>query len=155
VHLVTTGRVVEWRGPAPFSYLPLSAEQSADVREVAALATYGWGVIPVVARVGDVEFTTSLFPEDGRHLLPLKAAVRAPQGITTGDEVMAEAFGPQKLTVISVPGVSLPARELQQLGVARVSTGPFTQRVALTALQDAAAAVVGGGTLPEGTRALN
>ena len=39
--------------------------------------------------------------------------------------------------------------------VARVSTGPFTQRVALTALQDAVAAVVGGGTLPEGTRSLN
>jgi hypothetical protein len=36
-----------------------------------------------------------------------------------------------------------------------VSTGPFTQRVALTALQDAVAAVVGGGTLPEGTRSLN
>jgi 2-methylisocitrate lyase-like PEP mutase family enzyme len=46
-------------------------------------------------------------------------------------------------------------RELQELGVARVSTGPFTQRVALTALQDAALAVVSGGTLPEGTRALN
>jgi len=57
--------------------------------------------------------------------------------------------------VISVPGVSLPARELQDLGVARVSTGPFTQRVALTALQDAATALFAGGALPEGTRALN
>jgi 2-methylisocitrate lyase-like PEP mutase family enzyme len=46
-------------------------------------------------------------------------------------------------------------RELQQLGVARVSTGPFTQRVALTALQDAATALVTGGTLPASTRALN
>jgi hypothetical protein len=36
-----------------------------------------------------------------------------------------------------------------------VSTGPFTQRVALTALQDAVAGMVAGGTLPEGTRALN
>ena len=57
--------------------------------------------------------------------------------------------------MISVPGVSLPARELQELGVARVSTGPFTQRVALTALQDATVEIVGGGTLPEGTRPLN
>jgi 2-methylisocitrate lyase-like PEP mutase family enzyme len=32
-----------------------------------------------------------------------------------------------------MPGVSLPARELQDLGVARVSTGLLTQRVALTA----------------------
>ena len=78
-------------------------------------------------------------------------------GLLARDEIkaVADAFGPQKLTVISVPGVSLPTAELQELGVARVSTGPFTQRVALTALQDAAAAVVGGGTLPESTRALN
>ncbi len=54
-----------------------------------------------------------------------------------------------------MPGASLPVRELQELGVARVSTGPFTQRVALTALQDATAALLAGGTLPEGTRALN
>src|SRR3954452_4676209 len=64
-------------------------------------------------------------------------------------------LGPQKLSVISAPGVSLSVSELEDLGVARVSTGPFTQRVALTALQDAAVAMVGGGTLPENTRALN
>jgi 2-methylisocitrate lyase-like PEP mutase family enzyme len=57
--------------------------------------------------------------------------------------------------VISVPGKSLPVRELEELGVARVSTGPFTQRVALTALQDATAELLAGGVLPEGTRTLN
>jgi 2-methylisocitrate lyase-like PEP mutase family enzyme len=46
-------------------------------------------------------------------------------------------------------------RELEALGVARVSTGPFTQRVALTALQDATAELLAGGALPAGTRNLN
>lgn len=41
------------------------------------------------------------------------------------------------------------------MGVARVSTGPFSQRVALTALQDAAAELFAGGSLPEGTRDLS
>ncbi|WP_233496070.1 isocitrate lyase/phosphoenolpyruvate mutase family protein [Geodermatophilus sp. TF02-6] len=50
-----------------------------------------------------------------------------------------------------MPGASLPAREMQELGVARASTGPFTQRVALTALQDATAEMVAGGTLSPGT----
>ena len=69
---------------------------------------------------------------------------------------LVDALGPRKLSVISVPGRSLPVRELQELGVARVSTGPFTQRVALTALQDARRRrSSAGGTLPEGTRALN
>ena len=82
-----TGRVIEWRGPAPYYYLPVPEEESADIREVAAMATYGWGVIPVVARIGDVEFETSLFPKDGGYLLPLKDAVRKPQQITDGDEI--------------------------------------------------------------------
>ncbi|MCU1607139.1 MAG: putative carboxyvinyl-carboxyphosphonate phosphorylmutase [Modestobacter sp.] len=71
------------------------------------------------------------------------------------DDAVVDALGPRKPTGLSVPGASLPARELQELGVARVSTGPFTQRVALTALRDATAAIVAGGTLPESALALN
>jgi 2-methylisocitrate lyase-like PEP mutase family enzyme len=93
----------------------------------------------------------------GRAFLEAGAPVVFVPGLVVRDEIklLVEAFGERKLTVISVPGRSLPARELEALGVARVSTGPFTQRVALTALQDAAAAFNAGGTLPEDTRALN
>lgn len=93
----------------------------------------------------------------GRAFLEIGAPVVFVPGVVDREDVEAlvDAFGPQKLSVISVPGRSLPVRELEQLGVARVSTGPFTQRVALTALQDATAELVAGGVLPEGTRALN
>jgi 2-methylisocitrate lyase-like PEP mutase family enzyme len=93
----------------------------------------------------------------GRAFLDAGAPVVFVPGAITAEEIgaLVEGLGPQKLSVISVPGRSLPVSELQALGVARVSTGPFTQRVALTALQDAVAAVIGGGTLPAGTRALN
>ncbi|MEU9389933.1 DUF1905 domain-containing protein [Streptomyces sp. NPDC048324] len=87
MELAFTGRVIEWRGPAPYYFVALPDEESADVREVAASATYGWGVVPVEARVGEVAFTTSLFPKDGGYLLPLKNAVRVPQGMAAGDEV--------------------------------------------------------------------
>src|SRR3954471_19667611 len=93
----------------------------------------------------------------GQAFLEAGAPVVFVPGAILRDEIVAlvDALGPQKLSVISVPGHSLPVSELAALGVARVSTGPFTQRVALTALQDAVAAVVAGGTLPAGTRALN
>ena len=90
MELVFAGRVVEWRGPAPFYFVPVPDRECADLREVAALASYGWGVIPVAARVGGVAFTTSLFPRDGGYLVPLKAAVRRPQGLTAGDDVTVE-----------------------------------------------------------------
>ena len=87
MELAFTGRVIEWRGPAPYYFVRVPSQESADIQEVAALATYGWGVIPVEARIGETAFETSLFPKDGGYLLPLKVAVRRPQGLTEGDDV--------------------------------------------------------------------
>jgi len=88
--LVFTGRVIEWRGPAPYYFVPVPDEEAAAIQEVAAMATYGWGVIPVRARIGEVAFTTSLFPKNGGYLLPLKDAVRKPHGLTKDDDVTVE-----------------------------------------------------------------
>ncbi|MFF4014927.1 DUF1905 domain-containing protein [Streptomyces sp. NPDC001843] len=90
MELFFTGQVIEWRGPSPYYFVAVPDEQSADIREVAVTATYGWGVIPVEARIGGSVFTTSLFPRDGRYLLPLKTAVRKPQSLSAGDEVSVE-----------------------------------------------------------------
>jgi hypothetical protein len=90
VTFLFAGQVIEWRGPAPYYFVPVPAEECADIREVAAMATYGWGVIPVEARIGGIAFTTSLFPKDDGYLLPLKNAVRTPQGLAAGDDVTVE-----------------------------------------------------------------
>ncbi|MEU6213139.1 DUF1905 domain-containing protein [Streptomyces sp. JL4002] len=90
MHVVFVSRVIEWRGPAPYYFVPVPEEESADVRQVAAMATYGWGVVPVEARMGEVAFETSLFPRDGGYLLPVKNAVRTPLGLAAGDEVTVE-----------------------------------------------------------------
>ena len=84
------GRVIEWRGPAPYYYVCVPGDVSAEISEVAASVSYGWGVIPVEARIGEVTFTTSLFPKDGRYLLPLRDAVRRPEGIAVDDEVRVQ-----------------------------------------------------------------
>jgi 2-methylisocitrate lyase-like PEP mutase family enzyme len=67
---------------------------------------------------------------------------------------LVDAFGPQKLSVIGVPGVPSLAR-LEELGVARVSYGPMSQRVALTALQELVEEIHRGGGVPSTMRALN
>ena len=90
MQLVFNGTVVEWRGPSPYFFVPVPDQESADIREVAAMATYGWGVIPVDARIGEISFETSLFPKDGGYLLPLKNAVRTPNGLAPGDAVTVE-----------------------------------------------------------------
>ncbi|MEU0968593.1 DUF1905 domain-containing protein [Streptomyces sp. NPDC005917] len=90
MQLAFGGQVVEWRGPAPYYFVPVPEDESEDIRAVAAMASYGWGVIPVEARIGGVVFETSLFPKDGGYLLPLKSAVRKPEGISAGDHVRVE-----------------------------------------------------------------
>ncbi|MFJ7077140.1 DUF1905 domain-containing protein [Streptomyces sp. NPDC098781] len=90
MELAFSGPVIEWRGPAPYYFVRVPDEEAADIQEVAAMATYGWGVIPVGVRIGDLDFETSLFPKDGGYLLPLKNAVRKPQGLAAGDEVAVQ-----------------------------------------------------------------
>jgi 2-methylisocitrate lyase-like PEP mutase family enzyme len=67
---------------------------------------------------------------------------------------LVDALGPQRLTLIGVPGVPALAR-LQELGVARVSYGPLSQNVALTALQELVEEVHRGGGVPSTMRVLN
>jgi hypothetical protein len=81
------GLVVEWRGPAPFYFVAIPEDESADIKFAAKGMEY-WGQLPVVVRIGDTEFTTALFPKDGRYLLPLKDAVRTVATIDV-DQVVA------------------------------------------------------------------
>lgn len=67
---------------------------------------------------------------------------------------LVDALGPQRLTMIGIPGVPSLAR-LQELGVARVSYGPMSQNVALTALQELVEDVHRGGGVPSTMRMLN
>lgn len=84
------GPVIEWRGPSPYYYVAVPASVSAEIHDVSASVTYGWGAIPVETRIGKTAFTTSLFPKDGRYLLPLRDAVRKLEGIALDDEVRIE-----------------------------------------------------------------
>lgn len=80
------GEVVEWRGPAPFHFVPLPPDEADLIDEVKAEIAY-WGVIPVTARLGATSFTTSMFPREGTYFLPLKDAVRRAEGVGLGDVV--------------------------------------------------------------------
>ncbi len=85
--LAFRGEVVFWRGPAPFYFVRLPGDPAAAVHAVSRIATYGWGCIPVSARIGDSEFGTALFPKDGGYLLPIKAVVRKAEHLEQGDVV--------------------------------------------------------------------
>ena len=82
--------IVEWRGPAPYLFLAVPLEHVAEIRCAARLASYGWGCVPVTARIGETDFTTALFPRDGSYLLPVKAAVQRAERLGPGDQAHVE-----------------------------------------------------------------
>lgn len=67
---------------------------------------------------------------------------------------LVDGLGKGKLSVIGVPG-ALSAKEYEELGVARISYGPWTQRYALTALEQLTTSLYGGGVVPAETKMLN
>lgn len=81
------GDVIEWRGPAPYVWVRLPEPAADQVAAQAAPATYGWGAIPVDARIGDTTWETSLLPKDGGYVLPVKVVVRRAEQVAVGDRL--------------------------------------------------------------------
>jgi hypothetical protein len=85
-HAVQCNRVpVAWAGTVLLVGLP--EHSGTYVRTEAAEASYGWGAIPLRARIGATEWETSLLPKNGGYLLPVKAAVREREQFGDGDMV--------------------------------------------------------------------
>ena len=82
-----TGEIVYWRGPSPFYFVPVADDEAEDIQDLSRDLTYGWGCIPVTAKIGRTTFTTSLFPKDGGYLVPVKVAVRKAEKLELGQSV--------------------------------------------------------------------
>ena len=81
------GPMIEWRGPSPFYFVPIPEGSSKKIKAMAAQLTYGWGVIPVLGRIGKTDFSTALIPKDGLYYLPIKNAVRFAENLEVCCEV--------------------------------------------------------------------
>lgn len=82
-----SGKIWFWKGPAPWFFVTVPEQQCRDLRGVSGFVTYGWGMIPARARIGETEWKTSLFPKDGSYIVPIKASVRKAEQLGEGDEV--------------------------------------------------------------------
>jgi hypothetical protein len=81
------GVIFYWRGPSPFLFVAVPEEPSREIKAISASITYGWGVIPVHVRIGKTEWKTSLFPKDGRYLVPIRKSVQKSEDLEVDDNV--------------------------------------------------------------------
>ena len=87
MHIEFTGEIWYWRGPAPFYFVTVPAEQCRELKAISGHVTYGWGMIPATVQIGATTWKTSLFPKDGRYLVPLKDSVRKAEDLQEGATV--------------------------------------------------------------------
>lgn len=70
-----------WRGPAPFHFVTVPEPEAEELKAVAGLVTYGWGMIPATVTIGQTTYKTSLWPKNGSYIVPLKDQVRRAENI--------------------------------------------------------------------------
>ncbi|NUR95515.1 MAG: DUF1905 domain-containing protein [Kribbellaceae bacterium] len=80
------GEIWYWRGPAPWYFITVPEEECGYFEAEAGQVSYGWGMTPVTAEIGGSVWETSMFPKDGRYILPVKAAVRRAEDLDDGDQ---------------------------------------------------------------------
>ena len=80
-----SGELWFWRGPAPWHFITVPDEECGALEAASRSVSYGWGMIPVTARIGKTGWTTSLFPKEGRYVVPVKAWVRKAEALELGD----------------------------------------------------------------------
>jgi hypothetical protein len=85
VELSFSGEMWFWRGPSPYHFVTVPDPESAELEAVSTSVSYGWGMIPVGARINGTTWTTSLFPKDGGYIVPVKDAVRRAEALEVGD----------------------------------------------------------------------
>ncbi|MEV4348502.1 DUF1905 domain-containing protein [Actinoplanes sp. NPDC049596] len=81
------GEIWFWRGPAPWHFVTVPEDECREIEAASSLVSYGWGMIPVAARIGATGWTTSLWPKDGRYIVPIKTDVRRKEGLDVGETV--------------------------------------------------------------------
>lgn len=82
-----SGEIWYWRGPSPFHFVTVPDPESEEIKDISGFVTYGWGMIPVHVRIGSTEWTTALWPKDGRYIVPIKDVVRRAEKLDLGDMV--------------------------------------------------------------------
>jgi hypothetical protein len=87
MNLELRGEIWFWKGPAPWYFVSVPDRECRELAAASRFVSYGWGMIPVSARIGTTEWKTSLFPKDGRYVVPVKATVREAETLEVGDTV--------------------------------------------------------------------
>jgi len=87
-----TSVLTDWEASkAVWVFATVPVDEADEIRDIVPTKR-GFGSVRVRARIGDVEWRTSIFPDSktGTYVLPLKKDVRKKAGVDLGDTIDLE-----------------------------------------------------------------
>jgi Domain of unknown function (DUF1905) len=91
--ILASGPLWRWQPNPPakaaWFFMTIDGQTAAEIRYEALGRMGGFGSIKVAVTIGETRWYTSLFPhkESGGFLLPVKATIRAAEGLFEGDDL--------------------------------------------------------------------
>lgn len=80
-------RIFKWTGEASWYFIRIDEKVSENIKDNFGMLARGWGSLPVNVTLGESRWKTSIFPEKGTYLLPIKSQIRKAEKINDGDTV--------------------------------------------------------------------
>jgi hypothetical protein len=80
-------KVWVYKGKGAWYFATLPEKESAQIKFRSSDRKRGWGSIRVTATIGDTSWQTSIFPQSGGYLLPIKAEIRQKENIEEGADI--------------------------------------------------------------------
>jgi hypothetical protein len=77
---------------AAWHFVHVPEELSAEIRMLHGQFKRGWGSIPVLVRIGETQWKTSIFPDNSSqcYLLPLKAEIRKKESLREAMQIAVQ-----------------------------------------------------------------
>ncbi|GAA0273268.1 DUF1905 domain-containing protein [Alteraurantiacibacter aestuarii] len=96
--ITVSGTLLGWRNDSGVlaTYIRIEGKAAEEIsghellRRIESGKRRGFGSVKVEVKLGDSEWSTSVFPQDYGWFLPIKAVARRAQGVAEGDEITAQ-----------------------------------------------------------------
>lgn len=80
-------KLFKWTGKAAWFFIRIEKKLAEKINDNFSMYAAGWGSLPVNVTLGNSKWKTSIFPDKGTYLLPIKSQIRKAENIKEGDEL--------------------------------------------------------------------
>lgn len=99
-------KLFKWQGKGAWFFVRIEKETAEIIKDNFGMYAVGFGSLPVNATLGNSTWKTSIFPDKGTYLLPIKSQIRKAENIKEGDTLNINLEIAITSTEIPAPAVS-------------------------------------------------